>query len=128
MDDKDFLSYFEELKQNKPEIIESSISKIIKSILAISHANKSENNQKDLEYTLNKLIEGLTLTSIQIQQNYSFAICQIFKRFKDQIKIKEYLDKVLEKTNKKYALNKQEVSHFVTGRMFFFLSLMKSQI
>jgi len=136
MQDKDFLSYFDNLAHasNNKEVVENS-EKILTTLLTVEHQdpNKVEdyNSQlghlvsEDLEYTVNKLLHGTTSDELQTKLGFSTSLLAVLKTFK-HIQPEKYIaftDKEMDRSN---ALSKGERSHFLASRLLSIYCLVSS--
>jgi len=126
MDDKDFLTYFDNLiKADDKKILENT-ENIITTLSAVEHkgANKSENTNsplghlvsEDLQYSIDRLLKGTVSDNIKTKTAFSTALLGILRNFTNvqPDKYLEYVDKI---TDRKNAVTKGERSHFLLSRL-----------
>jgi len=136
MQDKDFLSYFENLGRasNNKEVVENS-EKILTTLLAVEHQdpNKVEdyNSQlghlvsEDLEYTINRLLHGTTSEELQTKLAFGTPLLALLKTFKhvQPDKYIAFTDKEMDRGN---AFSKGERSQFLASRLLSIYCLVSS--
>lgn len=136
MQDKDFLSYFDNLGHSPNDVaIKENTEKILTTLLAVEHqaASKAEeyNSQlghlvsEDLEYTISRLIQGISSDILQNKKGFGAPLFSVLKSFKhiQPDKFIAYADKATDRSN---AITKGERSHFLASRLLSLYCLVAS--
>lgn len=78
-----------------------------------------------IDYTLNRLLNGITTSQSQIQTAHGFLIQKMLKKL--NIPIENYLKLVQEKLNIKLAIKKSEHKHFLYAQILGYFALYESK-
>lgn len=137
MNDKEFLSYFEHLASpsTPDKSITSSANSILQTLLALDH-NPSATSKplkpsafgshisEDLDYTLIRLIRGMTSQTLKVQFHFALVLKLLLQRF-DVILNQNYLDFLLKECNNK--AQKSEIPHLIIAKHLGITSLIESR-
>jgi len=136
MQDKDFLSYFDNLGKNPDDkaIIENS-EKILKTLLTVEHQDPNKANEydsflghlvsEDLEYTITRLLRGSSSDDFRNKMGFSTSLLTVMKNFK-HVQPDKYIAFTEKEMHVNNALTKGERSHFVASKLISLFCLMHS--
>jgi len=127
MQDKDFLSYFDNLGKNPDDktIVENS-EKILKTLLTVEHQAPNKANEydsflgqlvsEDLEYTITRLLRGTSSDDFRNKIGFSTSLLSVLRTFK-HVQPDKYIAYTQKEMSVSNAITKGERSHFVASKL-----------